>query len=411
MVTREPTVVLPKPNSGEAGPVPAKPRSGEGGSRAKPCGTGRPPWWPENEPWEPWRGPRVRGKIFRRRIALLALTVLVVLVGTMVALVWFAVRNLAATGASSLGAVMTIVVLAAIPVALALVTAVRHVGLPFGAVMEGADRVAAGDYATRVPEHGPPPMRALARSFNTMTERLQNHDRLRRDLMADVAHELRTPLTVIQGKLEALLDGVYPRDDQQLAALVEETHVLSRLIEDLRTVALSESGALKLERESTEIDVLARDLVQAFDKEASQRGVTLWIAAPEPLPPLSVDPVRIREVLSNLLANAIRHTPPGGTVDVRVYERRLDDGSQSHRVPATSGAIAVDVRDTGSGMSPEDIARAFDRFHKGPGSRGSGLGLTIARGLVTAHGGEIRASSAPGAGTTMTFTLPRETDP
>jgi two-component system OmpR family sensor kinase/two-component system sensor histidine kinase BaeS len=381
----------------------------KGGRRAKVCGPERPPWWPENEPWEPWRVVGKRGRIFRRRIALLALTVLVVLVGTMATLVWLALRNLAATGTSSLGAVMTIAVLGAIPVALALITAVRHVGLPLGAVMEGADRVAAGDYTTRVPEYGPPPIRAMARAFNTMTERLQNHDRLRRDLMADVAHELRTPLTVIQGKLEGLRDGVYPRDEQQLTALVEETHVLSRLIEDLRTVALSESGALKLQKESTAVDALARDVVDAFEGEASERDVTLRIAAPERLAPLAIDPIRIREVLSNLLANALRYTPAGGSIDVRVYDVVADQGSGFRRTtPRVGGAIAVDVRDTGSGMSSDEIARAFERFHKGPGSRGSGLGLTIARGLVTAHGGEIRASSAPGAGTTMSFTLPRE---
>ena len=377
--------------------------------RTKVCSPGRPPWWPDNEPWEPWGVVGRRGRVFRRRIALLALTVLVALVGTMAALVWLALRSLAATGASSLGAALTIVVLGAIPVALALITAVRHVGLPLGAVMEGADRVAGGDYATRVPEHGPPPMRALARAFNTMTARLQDHDRLRRDLMADVAHELRTPLTVIQGKLEGLLDGVYPPDERQLTVLIEETHVLSRLIEDLRTVALSESGALKLQKESTDVGALARDVVQAFDREASECSVTLRVAAPEQLPPLAVDPVRVREVLGNLLANALRHTPSGGTIDVRVYEGRPSGGAESHTA-ATTGAIAVDVRDSGSGMTPEEIEKAFDRFHKGPGSRGSGLGLTIARGLITAHGGEIHASSAPGAGTTMTFTLPREGD-
>jgi two-component system sensor histidine kinase BaeS len=380
------------------------------GSAFKWTKASRPPWWPENEPWEPWRVVGRRGRIFRRRIALLALIVLVVLVGTMASLVWLAVRNLAATGTSSLGAVTTIAVLGAIPVALALITFVRHVGLPLGAVMEGADRVAGGDYTTRVPEHGPPPIRAMARAFNTMTERLQNHDRLRRDLMTDVAHELRTPLTVIQGKLEGLLEGVYPPDEQQLSVLVEETHVLSRLIEDLRTVALSESGALKLQKESTDVGALARDVAQAFDSEASDRGVTLRVAADEHLPLLAVDAVRIREVLANLLANALRHTPSGGTIDVRVHERHPGGGSAS-RPAATHGAIAVDVRDSGSGMTPEEVEHAFDRFHKGPGSRGSGLGLTIARGLVTAHGGEIRAASAPGAGTTMTFTLPRNADP
>jgi signal transduction histidine kinase len=393
----------------EGFPVTPKPRSGEGGSRARRCGPGKPPWWPATEPRHrvhAWR--QGRGRFFRR-VALLALTVLVVLAGTMATLVWLAVRNLAATGTSSLGAVMMIAVLGVIPVALALITFVRHVGLPLGAVMEGADRVAAGDYTTRVAEYGPPRIRALARAFNTMTERLQKHDQVRRDLMADVAHELRTPLTVMQGKLEGLLDGVYPRDDQQLAALVEETHVLSRLIEDLRTVALSESGALKLEKESIDIGALARDVVQAFADDAKARGVTLGIEAPAALPPLAVDPVRIREVLSNLLANALRHTPSSGTVSVRVYEVGLNAGSGLSR-PARPGAIAVDVRDTGSGMTAEDIERAFERFHKGPGSRGSGLGLTIARGLVAAHGGEIHASSEPGSGTTMTFTLPREAE-
>src|SRR2546423_1149753 len=134
----------------------------------------------------------------------------------------------------------------------------RGVGRPLAGVREAGDRVAAGAYDVRVAEHGMPPVRALARSFNTMTERLQNHDTLRRDLMADVAHELRTPLTVIQGKLEGLLDGVYQPDPGQLQQLLDETHVLSRLVEDLRTLALAESGGLKLQKESTDLSALAR---------------------------------------------------------------------------------------------------------------------------------------------------------
>ena len=136
--------------------------------------------------------------------------------------------------------------------------------------MDAADRVAAGDYSVRVGEYGPPPIGALAHAFNTMTARLENHDRQRRELMADVAHELRTPLTVMQGKVEGLIDGVYPLDDGQLKDVLEETHVLSRLVEDLRTLALSESGALKLQKESTDVDALARDVVDAFEGEASE---------------------------------------------------------------------------------------------------------------------------------------------
>jgi signal transduction histidine kinase len=375
------------------------------------CGPGKPPWWPKNEPWPGDRRHRLhdlpagRGRFFRR-VALLALALLMIGVCGALALIWLAMTSLGFIGVSQRGGLILAIggALGAAGAVVALVAVMRRVGLPLGAVMEGAERVAGGDYATRVAEYGPPPIRALARAFNTMTERLQKHDRLRRDLMADVAHELRTPLTVMQGKLEGLLDGVYPRDDEQLAALVEETHVLSRLVEDLRTVALSEAGALKLQKESTDVGVLVRDAVQAFTGEASERGITLVIHAADDLAPLAVDPVRIREVVSNLLANALRHTPPGGSIEVRVYEQSRVSPTAS----SAGGAISVEVRDTGSGMTPEEIERAFERFHKGSESRGSGLGLTIARGLVTAHGGEIHASSEPGGGTTMMFSLPRE---
>jgi two-component system sensor histidine kinase BaeS len=272
-------------------------------------------------------------------------------------------------------------------------TFARRVALPIGVVMDAADRVAGGDYTARVTARGPAAVRGLARSFNTMAERLQSHDRIRRDLMADVAHELRTPLTVIQGKLEGLIDGVYARDDRQLREVLEETHLLSRLVEDLRTLALTESGGLKLQKEVTDVLDLARGVVRAFDAEAAARGVMLRVDGREDVAPLSIDPLRIREVLGNLLSNGVRHTPSGGSVEVRVG--RADDG------------VIVEVHDTGEGMSPDELARAFERFYKGAPSHGSGLGLTIARNLVRAHGGEMTAASRPGHGTTMTFTLPR----
>jgi signal transduction histidine kinase len=214
--------------------------------------------------------------------------------------------------------------------------------------------------------------------------------------MADVAHELRTPLTVMQGKLEGLLDGVYSPDASQLQQLLEETHVLSRLVEDLRTLALSESGALKLQKESIDLGELARDVVSAFGGEAKSHDVRLEVDVPADLAPIEIDPVRIREVIGNLLSNALRHTPPHGSVGVRL-------------TATSNGAMSVEVRDTGSGMTPEEIARAFDRFYKGSDSRGTGLGLTIARSLVAAHGGDIHASSEHGHGTRITVTLPRET--
>ena len=174
--------------------------------------------------------------------------------------------------------------------------------------------------------------------------------------------------------------------------------MLSRLVEDLRTLALSESGTLRLQREATELGSLARDVASAYAGDAAARNVTLDVDAPEGLLSIDIDPVRIREVISNLLANALRHTPAGGVVALRVATRR-------------SGGLSVEVRDTGSGMTPDDLAHAFDRFFKGSQSRGSGLGLTIARNLVTAHGGEIHASSEPGRGTTIAFTLPGQSPP
>jgi signal transduction histidine kinase len=368
--------------------------------RTRRCGPGQPPWWPDNEPW-PYRGPAHRGYVTRlrffRRFAWLAGLMLLCAVSGMLTLAWLAATGLGIVSSQrGVAPILLATVLAgAVAAAAVLASVLRRIGTPLGAVMEAADRVAGGDYSVRVGEHGPPPIRALGRAFNTMTERLQSHDRLRRDLMADVAHELRTPLTVMQGKLEGLLDGVYPRDDRLLEELLEETHVLSRLVEDLRTVALSESGALKLQKEPTDLGGLARDVAGALAGDAAACHVTLAVEAAADLAPIAIDPVRVREVLTNLLLNALRHTPPGGSVAVRV-------------AATPSGGISVDVRDTGTGMTPDDVARAFDRFYKGPESRGSGLGLTIARGLVVAHGGEIQASSEIGRGTTITFTLTRE---
>lgn len=323
---------------------------------------------------------------------MLAAAVLLLGVCGVLSLAWLAATSLGVSP-SEQRTIAMLFVGAIVPLGLAFVVlvSVRRVA----SVMEAADRVAAGDYHVRVSEHGPASIRAMARAFNTMTERLQNHDTLRRDLMADVAHELRTPLTVIQGKLEGLLDGVYQPDPDQLRQLLDETHVLARLVEDLRTVALSEGGGLKLQKEPIDVSALARDVVLAYGGDADSRGVRLEVEAPDDLPPIDADAVRIREVIGNLLSNALRHTPAGGAVVVRV-------------AAGSGGGVSVAVRDTGRGMPPEEIARVFDRFYKGAESRGSGLGLTIARGLVAAHGGEIRASSEPGRGTTFAFTLPKE---
>jgi len=268
----------------------------------------------------------------------------------------------------------------------------RRVGSPIADIVEAADRVASSDFSVRIAERGPPPLRSVAHAFNKMTDRLQAQDRQRRHLMADIAHELRTPLTVVQGRLEGLLDGVYPRDDAHVSEVLADTRILGRLIDDLRTLASSESGALSLQREATDLVVLVHDVVRSLAADAQGAGVTIRIGESMNLPLADVDPLRIREVVVNLVTNALHHTPAGGVVSI--------DGE------AKNDRVVMTVADTGAGVAADDLPKIFDRFYKGAGSRGSGLGLTIARNLIVAHGGEIRATSEPGMGTTIVFTLP-----
>jgi signal transduction histidine kinase len=196
----------------------------------------------------------------------------------------------------------------------------------------------------------------------------------------------------MQGNLEALLDGVYPADSAHLEPILDETRVLSRLVDDLRTLSLAEAGALTLHREPTDVGQLLTDSVASFRTQADAGGVDLATALDGVLPQAEIDPVRMREVLSNLLSNALRYTPRGGTVRVEAS--------------VVDGKIRVSVRDSGPGIAAEVLPHIFDRFYKSDESRGAGLGLAIAKSLVVAHGGEIDAMSAPGQGTEMRFTLP-----
>jgi signal transduction histidine kinase len=278
-------------------------------------------------------------------------------------------------------------------VAVGFVATLRRIGVPFTDVVSAAGRVADGDYGVRVKEHGPPSLRSVARAFNSMTAQLESQDEQRRNLMADIAHELRTPLTVMQGQLEGILDGVYPRDDERLNDVLEQARLLSRLVEDLRTLAHAERGTLALRKEPIDLGALADDTAAGFSAEAAAKQVAIRVADHPDLPPVDADPIRIREVLTNLLSNALRHSRPGGAVTIAVEALR--------------DAVEVSVRDTGEGVAPDALPRVFDRFYKDRSSPGSGLGLTIARNFVLAHGGRIAASSRLGEGTTITFTLPR----
>jgi len=268
----------------------------------------------------------------------------------------------------------------------------RRFAAPLGDLIDAAENVEAGNYSVRVRARGPRELRSLASAFNSMSGRLESSERERRRLLADVTHELRTPLTIMQGNLEALLDGVYPADPAHLEPILDETRVLSRLVDDLRTLSLAEAGALTLHREPTDVGQLLTDSVASFRVQADSAGVELATVVDEVLPQLEIDPVRMREVLSNLLSNALRYTPRGGTVRVGAS---LSDGT-----------VRISVRDSGPGIAAEALPHIFDRFYKSDESRGAGLGLAIAKSLVVAHGGEIDATSEVGHGTDMRFTLP-----
>jgi signal transduction histidine kinase len=355
---------------------------------------GRPSWWPKGETWPPstaqWR--QMRGR-FMRRIAFFAFTFFVIAFGGATFLFWLLASAIGGVdiGNAGRGALLLLFVLGVVG-AWGGARGVRRFAAPLGDVIEAAGRVEAGDYSARVRERGPREVRSLAHAFNAMSERLETSEAQRRRLVADVTHELRTPLTIMQGDLEALLDGLYPADALHLGPILDETRVLSRLVDDLRTLSLAEAGALALHREPTDIAGLVADSVASFRAQADSGGIDLSVAIEGALPQAEVDPVRIREVLSNLLSNALRYTPRGGSVRVGAS--------------ASDSQVRVSVRDTGPGIAADALPHVFDRFYKSEESRGAGLGLAIAKSLVAAHGGEIEATSAPGQGTEMRLWLP-----
>jgi len=326
----------------------------------------------------------------------LALVVFVVFISALVATTaWLVSQALSGSLGLLVSAVVPIV--AFVLVVLIAVRLVRRTGAPVADLIEAAGRIERGELSTRLPLRGPAELRSVARAFNAMGERLEETDEARRRLLADVSHELRTPLTVMQGTLEGMLDGLYPIDEAHLAPVLEETRVLARLVEDLRTLSLSEAGSLRLHPELTDIARLLDEVIAGHRAAADAVGVTIEVDTSARHAAMEVDPARIRQVIGNLVANALRFTPAGGRITVGTGE--------------TDAGVRIAVRDTGAGMEPEALEHAFDRFYRSPSSPGSGLGLSIARNLVEAHGGRIEIESAPGRGTEVRFTLPRAPRP
>jgi signal transduction histidine kinase len=275
----------------------------------------------------------------------------------------------------------------------------RVVSAPVSAMARAAREIGLGDLTIAVPVRGSQELRELAQTFNTMAADLRCAAQARRNLMGDIAHELRTPLAVLEGNLRAALDEVTSLDAAAIAHLYSQTRHLTRLVNDLRELALAESRALPLDRQPTDVAELIAESVQALAPLAEETRVALTSACAA-LPLVPADPGRLRQVLFNLLTNALRHTPPGGSVTVRA----TSDGAQ----------VRLEVRDSGEGLSPEQLEVVFERFYRADSSRsretgGSGLGLAIVRALCEAHGGGVQASSAgKGRGSTFTVTLPVE---
>ena len=281
--------------------------------------------------------------------------------------------------------------------------AYRNIATPLAEVMAAADAVADGNLTVRVDEseNGPGNQFAkLARSFNRMTEELQHADQLRRNLTADVAHELRTPLHIIQGNLEGVLDGVYEPDETHIEATLEETRMLARLVDDLHTLSQAEAGQLSLHWERVDVVDLLADVETSFSGQAAVKEIDLDLQIEGEPGELTVsgDVDRLDQVLSNLVVNALRHTPRGGVITLRA--ERIGE------------AVQLIVADTGDGITAGDLPYIFDRFWRSDESRshvdgaGAGLGLAITKQLVEAQGGTIDVTSKAGEGTRFLITLP-----
>ncbi len=281
----------------------------------------------------------------------------------------------------------------------------RYLTAPLRRMSAAAAQVGRGDLSQEVPVPPGDELGMLAQAFNAMTADLRRLEQSRRHLVADIAHELGTPLSVLQANLEGMLDGLVEPSTDRLAALHTQTRLLSRLVEDLRDLSLAQAGRLVLQLRSADLEALVADAVAAVAPYASEKSITIRSALSGGIPHVRVDRERIAQVIHNLLDNAIRYTPAGGTVTVGTGAADLGAGSRE---------IRLWVSDTGPGIPPEEEERVFERFYRSDPSRsrasgGSGLGLAIVKSLVEAHGGRAWASGRPGEGSTFTIALPLPT--
>ena len=282
----------------------------------------------------------------------------------------------------------------------------RSLTAPLQRLAMAARAVGRRDFSQRVEVEGSAEVAEVAQTFNEMTSALQESEEQRQNLVADIAHELRTPLSVVQGNLRAILDDVYPLEKAEISRLYDETRLLSRLVDDLRELALADAGQLRLNLRPTDTCQVIGMMADNLSMVAEAQQVSLKTEVPEGLPLVQADSDRLAQVLRNLLVNALHHTPPGGTITVSAR--------------SVGSAVQVSVADTGEGIPPEDLLHVFERFWRADRARAlgtqagserwarrSGLGLSVAESLIEAQGGRIWVESELGRGTTFHFTLPQ----
>ena len=279
------------------------------------------------------------------------------------------------------------------------VVASRRIAQSLEEIRDGTSKLAQGDYTAALPSSTITELDALAADIRVMADHLAETESRRTRLIGEVSHEMRTPLTVIDGQIEAMLDGVVPLDGDNLAALAGESRRLRRLADDLSSLSRTEEGRLSLRTEKADLSVLVSQVADRLAPQLQDAAITLKQAVSPA--PVEADPDRISQVITNLIGNAIRATPPGGTITVTCSAR--------------DGRAVAEITDTGEGIAAGDLDKIFERFYRVPSRRtagggsgsGSGIGLTISRRLAQQHGGTLTAASAgPGRGATFTLTLP-----
>jgi len=342
--------------------------------------------------WEP----RKERFLFNRFFGVMMSGLFLILVGAILATIVLRELSGSTTILIIAGTFLVIMILGTIPF---IARQVKLITAPIVEVMSAADSVAKGDFNIRISEDYSGEFKKLAESFNKMVTELEEADDRRRRLTADVAHELRTPLHILQGNLEGMQDGIYPLDETQLKLLLDETKILSRLVDDLQTLTLAENQQLLLNFEDIDLSRLLSDVATEFSSQAELQGVELSLSlSPETLN-IHADRGRMNQVLGNLIANGLCHTPSGG--EIKICSQQEEN------------CAIIQVSDTGKGIPEEDLPYIFDRFWKGDTARsrfddsGSGLGLSISKGIIGMHHGEISVDSELGKGTIFTIKLPQ----